>query len=135
MESRSRPTTRPTDSCNPGVGGNSPGVISDLGPGRRCSLEAEADAEEDPELWDQDEDDAQEMADFEEAPAPGGPPVEPRQTRKAAAERAPPTPPQQKKTRTTELEALVRGSAPLSQVQVLTRAKNPRDTELGTLSQ
>ena len=51
------------------------------------------------------------MADFEEAHAPGGPPVEPRQTRKAAAERAPPTP-RQKKTRTTELEALVRGSAP-----------------------
>ena len=85
-----------------------------------AALEAEADAEQDPELWDQDEDDAEEMADFEEAHAPGGPPVEPRQTRKAAAERAPPTPPQQKKTRTTEPQTLARGRAPLSQVQLLT---------------
>ena len=102
-----------------------------------AALEAEADAEEDPELWDQDEDEAEEMADFEEAHALGGPPVEPRQTRKAAAERAPPTPPQQKKTRTTDPEPLVRGGAPLSQVQLLTtRAmQSPRDTELDTLSQ
>ena len=63
--------------------------------------------------------------------------VEPRQTRKAAAESAPPTPPQQKKTRTTEPEALVRRGAPLSQVQPLTtRAmQNLRDTDLDTLSQ
>ena len=40
--------------------------------------------------------------------------MELRQTRKAAAKRAPPTPPQQEKTRTTEPEALVRGSALLS---------------------
>ena len=85
-----------------------------------AALEAEAGAQQDPELWDQDEDDAEEMADFEEAHAPGGPPAEPRQTRKAAAERAPPTPPQQKKTRTAEPEALARGGAPLSQVQLLT---------------
>ena len=78
-----------------------------------AAVEAEAGARQDPELWDQDEDEAEEMADFEEAHAPGGPPVEPRQTRKAAAERAPPTPPQQKKTRTTEPEALAKGSAPL----------------------
>ena len=98
-----------------------------------AALEAEADAE----LWDQDEDEAEEVADFELAHAPGGPPVELRQTRKAAAERAPPTPPQQKKTRTTEPEALVSGGAPLSQVQLLTTraVQNPRDTELDTLSQ
>ena len=73
-----------------------------------AAVEAETGAEQDPELWDQDEGEAEEMADFEEAHAPGGPPVEPRQTRKAAAERAPPTPPQQKKT--TEPEALAKGS-------------------------
>ena len=77
------------------------------------------------------------MEGFEEAHAPGGPPVEVRQARKAAAERTPMTPPQQKKARTTELEALEKGGAPLSQVQLLsTRAmQNPRDTELDTLSQ
>ena len=83
-----------------------------------AALEAETGAEEDPELWDQDEDEAEEMADFEEAHAPGGPPVGARHTRKAPTERAPLTPPQQKKTRTTEPEALAKGGAPLSQVQL-----------------
>ena len=83
-----------------------------------AAVEAETGADQ-----DQDEGEAEEMADFEEAHAPGGPPVEPRQTRKAAAERAPQTPPQQKKTRTTEPEAS-RGGAPLSQVQLrLPRSK------------
>ena len=81
-----------------------------------AAMEAETGAEHDPELWDQDEDEAEEMADFEEAHAPEGPPAEGRQTRKAVAERAPLTPPQQKKTRTTEPEALAKGLAPLSQV-------------------
>ena len=31
---------------------------------------------QEPELWDLEEDDAEEMADFEEARAPGGPPVD-----------------------------------------------------------
>ena len=84
-----------------------------------AAMEAETGAEQDPELWDQDEGEAEDAADFEEAPAPGGPPVEPRQTRKAAAERGPMTP--QKKTRTAEPEALAKGSAPLSQVQLLPR--------------
>ena len=53
--------------------------------------DAEVGAELDLELWDQDEAEAEEMADFEEAHAPGRPPVEPRQTRKAAAECAPTT--------------------------------------------
>ena len=70
-----------------------------------AALEVETGAE----LWDQDEDEAEEMADFNEAHAPGGPPVEPRQTRKAAAERVPLTPPQQKTTRNTEQEALAKG--------------------------
>ena len=49
----------------PGVEGNSPGVISDFGPG--AALEAKAGAQQDPEQWDQDEDEAEEMADFPEA--------------------------------------------------------------------
>ena len=35
-------------------------------------MEAETGAEQDSELWDLDEDDAEEMADFEEAHAPVG---------------------------------------------------------------
>ena len=37
VESRGRPTTRPTDSCNPGVEGKCPDLISDPVPRRRCS--------------------------------------------------------------------------------------------------
>ena len=77
VEFRVRPTTRPTDSCNPRVAGNSAheGGCSfgsrggrragprALGPGRgRCRGDGRRGAH-----------------------APGGPPVEPRQTRKAAA--------------------------------------------------
>ena len=36
---------------------------------------AESDVEQDPELWDLEEDEAEEMGDFEEAYAPDGPPV------------------------------------------------------------
>ena len=87
-------------------------LISDLVPGRRCSMEAETGAEQDPSSGTMDEGEAEEMADFEEARAPGGPPVEPRQTRKAAAERAPLTLPQEKKTRTTEQEGVGRKGCP-----------------------
>ena len=41
-----------------------------------AALDAELDAGQDPELWDLDEDEADEMADFEEAHDPGGPLVE-----------------------------------------------------------
>ena len=97
----------------------------------------EAGDEQDPELWDQDEDEAEGMEGFEETHAPGRPMVELTQARKTAAECKPIMPPQQKGTRTEEPEALAKGSAPLSQVQRLsTRAmQNPRDTELDTLSQ
>ena len=101
-------------------------------------MEAETGAEQDPELWPHDEDEAEEMEGFDEARAPGGPLVEVRQARNAVAERTPMTPPQQKeKTRTTEPDASEKGSAPLSQVQLLPvqTMQNPMDTELATLSQ
>ena len=41
-----------------------------------AASDVEFDAGQDPELWDPEEDEAEEMADFEEAHAPGGPPVE-----------------------------------------------------------
>ena len=63
-----------------------------------AALDAELDAGQDHELRDLDEDEAEEMEGFEEAHAPGGPPAEVRQARKAAAERTPMTSPQQKKT-------------------------------------
>ena len=98
----------------------------------RAAMEAETSAEQDPELWDQDEDEAEEMEGFEEAHAPGGMTVEVRQARKAAAERTPMTPPQQKKTRTTEPEALAKGSARLSQVQLLSTRAMQNRKEHGT---
>ena len=65
------------------------------------ALDAAIGAGQDPELWDLGEDEAEEMADFEEAHAPGGPLVEATVTRgrKAATERTPITLPA-KKTRT-----------------------------------
>ena len=44
-----------------------------------AATEAETGAQQDPELWDQDEDEAEEVEGFEEAHAPRGPPVEVRQ--------------------------------------------------------
>ena len=49
-----------------------------------ATAEAELGAEQDPELWDLDEDEAEEMEGFEQAP-----PVEATRARKAAAERTP----------------------------------------------
>ena len=39
-------------------------------------MDAELDAGQDPKLWNLDEDEAEDMPDFEDAHAPGGPPVE-----------------------------------------------------------
>ena len=87
VEPRRRATTRSLDTGNP----------------RSLSWEAGAalDAEQDLDLWNLDEDEAEQMADFEEAHAPGGPRVESTRARKAAVEPTPMTPPP-KKTRTTE---------------------------------
>ena len=83
-------------------------------------MDAELDAGQDPELWDLDEDDAEEMADFEEAHAPGEPPVEATMSRarKAATGHAPITPPP-KKTRTAAAAAVEQGGAQSSQAQRL----------------
>ena len=101
-----------------------------------AALDAELDAEQNPELWDLDENEAEEKEGFEEAHAPGGPPVEATRTRKAAAERTPVTPPP-KKTRTAAPGAVEHGGAQPSQVQRLSppAMQNPRDTELPALSQ
>ena len=65
-----------------------------------AALDAEFDTGQDPELWDLEEDEVEEMADFEEAHAPGGPAVETTvlRARKAATGNTPITPPP-KKTR------------------------------------
>ena len=83
-------------------------LISDPVPGMRRSCGGRDGRRAGPRAMGPGRGEAEDMADCEEAHAPGGPPVEPRQRRKAAAERAPPTPPQQKKT--TEPEALAKGS-------------------------
>ena len=102
-----------------------------------AAAEIEAGDEQDPELWDQDEDEAEGMEGSEETHSPGGPTVDLTQARKTAAECKPIMPPQQKRTRTEEPETVAKGSTPLSQVQRLsTRVmQNPRDTEVDTLSQ
>ena len=84
-----------------------------------AALDVRLDTEQDLELWDLDEDEAEQMADLEEAHAPGGPPVEATRARRGGAE---------------ENAHL---GAPPSQVQRLSaRAmQNPRDTELLALSQ
>ena len=103
-----------------------------------AAFKAELDAGQGPELWDLDEDEAEDMADFEEAHASGGPPVEATvsRTRKAAMENTPITPPL-KKTRTAAPAAVEQGEAQSSQAQRLSaRAMmNPKDTEIMALSQ
>ena len=76
-----------------------------------AAVEIEAGDEQDPELWDQDEDEADGMEGFEETHAPGGPSVDLTQVRKAAAECKSIMPPQQKRTRTEEPEAVAKGNA------------------------
>ena len=63
-----------------------------------AAAEIEAGDEQDPELWDQDVDEAEGMEGFEETHAPGGPSVDLAQARKTATECKPIMPPQQKRT-------------------------------------
>ena len=97
-------------------------------------MDAELDAGQDPGLCDVGEDEAEEMEGFEEAHAPGGPPVEATRARKAATERTPITPPP-KKTRSAAPGAVEQGGAQPSQAQRLSSMQNPRDKELLALSQ
>ena len=77
-----------------------------------AALDAELDAGQDPELWDVDEDEAEDMADFEEAHASGGPPV----ARKAATDNTPITPPP-KNMLTAAPAAVEQGGAQSSRTQ------------------
>ena len=101
-----------------------------------AALDVELDAGQDPELWDL-EDEAEEMADFEEARTPGGPPVEATVSRacKVATVNTPVTPPP-KKTRIVAPADAAQGGTQSSQAQRLSaRAMiNPKDTELLPLS-
>ena len=103
-----------------------------------AALEAELVAGQEPELWDLQEDDVEEMADFEEAHAPGGPPVEATvsRARKAATVNTPITPPP-KKTRTAAPAAVEQGGAQSSQAQKLSAQAlmTTKDRELLALSQ
>ena len=83
-----------------------------------AALNAEQDARQDPELWNLDEGETEQMAVFEEVHAPGGPMLETTRARKAAAEYTPLTPPSTK-TRNTESWAAEQGRAHPSQVQRL----------------
>ena len=117
VESRGKTTTRPTDSRNPRV--------EDILQPSSAILSQEGGAAM---LWDLDEGEAEEMAEFEEAHAPSG--------AEAATQGRAQCAPQQKKTRTTGLVALAKGCATFSQVQLLTTRvmQNRKDTELDTLS-
>ena len=86
-------------------------------------------AEQDPDLWNLDEDEAEQMASFEEAHASGGPRAESTRARKATAQPTQMTPPPKK--------TITRAGQEGAQVQRLSaRAmQNPRDTELLALSQ
>ena len=99
-----------------------------------AALDAELDAGQDPEFWDVDEDEAEEMADFEEAHAPGGPPVEAPMTRarKAAMERTLMTLPP-KKTRTVAPAAVEQGGAQSSQAQKVVSSSHAESQRHGTL--
>ena len=103
-----------------------------------AALDAEFAAGQGPEQWDLEEDEVEEMADFEEAHAPGGPAVETTvlKARKAATGNTPTTPPP-KKTRTAAPTDAAQGGAQSPQAQRLSaRAMiNPKDTELLALSQ
>ena len=87
-----------------------------------AALEAEAGAEQDNELRDLDEDEAEEMEGFEEAHAPGGPPVEATvsRARKAATVNTPITQPP-KKTRTAAPAAVEQGN---------TKSRRPKGCQL-----
>ena len=61
VETRRRATTRSPDTGNPGVEGNPSGLFGILSQEGGAAL----DAEQDPELWNLDEDEAEQMADFE----------------------------------------------------------------------
>ena len=101
-------------------------------------MDAEFAAGQEAELWDLEEDDAEEMADFEEAHAPGRPPVEATvsRARKGAAGDTPITPPP-KKTRSAASADAAQGGAQSSQAQRLSARAvvNPKDTEILALSQ
>ena len=103
-----------------------------------AALDVDFDARQDPDLWDLDEDEAEEVADFEEAHAPGGPLVEATvsRARQTATVNAPITR-EPKKTRTAAPVDAAQGGAQSSQAQRLSaRAMmNPKDTELLALSQ
>ena len=98
-----------------------------------AALDAEFDAGQDPELWELDEDAAEEVADFEEAHDPGGPPVEATvsRAREAATVNTPIAPPP-KKTRTAAPADAAQGGAQSSQAQRLSARAiaNLKDTEL-----
>ena len=101
-----------------------------------AALDADFAAGQDPELWDLEEDEAEEMADFEDAP--GGPRVEATvsRARKGATVNTPITPPP-KKTRTAAPTGAAQGGAQSSQAQRLSAraVMNLKDTELSALSQ
>ena len=100
-------------------------------------MDAEFAAGWDPELWDLEEDEAEEMADFEQAHAPGGPPVEAEvsRARTAATVNTPTTPPP-KKTRTAAPADAAQGGAQSQAQRLSARAMmNTKDTNFLALSQ
>ena len=72
VETSGRATTRPADSGNSRIESHSPDLISAHVQEGNGAAEVEAVSEQDPELWDQDEDEAEGMEGFEETHAPGG---------------------------------------------------------------
>ena len=119
LESRCRTTTRALDTRNPGVEANSSDLFGSHVSGG-AALDADFAAGQEPEPCDLEEDDAEEMADFEEAHALGGPPVEATvsRARKTATGNTPKTPPP-RKTRTAAPADAAQSGAHSSQAQRL----------------
>ena len=98
-----------------------------------AALDAELAAGQEPELWDLEEDDAEEMADFEEVHAPGGPPAEATVSReqKAGTGNTPITPPPKKTHIAAPAEVAQKGAQSSQAYRLSARAMmNPKDTEL-----
>ena len=133
---------------NPGTGPTSEHLVNVLQESRRIlrtssvilaqggdeTTEEVFDAEPRPEPWGVDEDEAEQLADFEDVHAPGRPKVE---MVAARAREDAPNPPPQKKTRTTASPFPTQSTAQPTQANMLSAQAmlNPKDTELYALAQ
>ena len=105
-----------------------------LAQGGNETMEEVFDAEPRFDPWEMDENEVDQIADFEDVHAPGGPMVE---ITAARAREDAPNPPPQKKTRTTTAPFPTQCAAQPTQANMLSAQAilNPKDTELLALAQ